>query len=134
MRWPWVSRAEYDDLKQKYHEVVRQDNASWWLLHDQLKAANAKNEQLVERLLSLKITGAVEPLPPLVVTPEQIARLTLRDQPDELRDLIDQRSAGNLRIRGMMLKQLAQDRADGIQDEDIRQRILDGVQSEGLPS
>lgn len=121
MKWPWVSRHALE-VSERYATF----------LENSLSAEKARNDGLQERLLSLKMTGAIEaprprfdPERPFIVQPTQ---------QDELRDLIDQRSAGNLRIRGMMLKQLQQDRADGMQEDEIRQRILDGVQSEGLPS
>lgn len=122
MRWPWVSRESAERLI-AYHE---QAAGEWKQL---CRIEVAKTAALQERLLSLKMTGAVE-------VPKERERDGLTapaPKADELRDLIAAKAGTNLRLRGVMLRQLAQDRADGLSAEKIAQRIEQGVESAGVP-
>lgn len=119
MNWPWVSRAALDDA------LTQRD---YW--HRVASDAATKNDALTERLLSLKMAGAFE-IPTIAISPEALARIPLQDH-DEMRDLIDQACGSNLAKRRMMLRQLAVDRADRLEDDTIRERIVSGVQSEGV--
>lgn len=127
--WPlvWRERAEHAERMAEFYRRGNETMLGWY------NAERAKNEALNERLLSLKMVGAVEP--PKQTISGLVAGVALAQaKPDELRDLIDSKSGGNLRKRGMMLKQLAQDRADGMDPEKIAQRIEQGVSSDGVPS
>lgn len=116
MNWPWVSRAALDEA------LTQRD---YW--HRVASDAATKNDALTERLLSLKMAGAAE------VPPQSQPLLAgVGVQPDEMRDLIDQACGSNLAKRRMMLRQLAIDRADRLEDDTIRARIVSGVQSEGV--
>lgn len=115
MNWPWVSRAALGEA------VTQRD---YW--HRIASEAATKNDMLTDRLLSLKMAGAVE------VAPSQPFIAGAAAQPDDMRDLIDQACGSNLAKRRMMLRQLAIDRADRLADDTIRERIVSGVQSEGV--
>lgn len=121
MKWPLVSRHALE-VAEKFAAFCESS----------LQSERARNDALQERLLSLKMTGAVEP--PRPVEREWDGLVGPAPKVDELRDLIDAKSGGNLRVRGMMLKQLQQDRSAGLKDEEIEARILAGVQSDGVPS
>ena len=87
----------------------------------------ARYEALLEKYQSLKLAGAVEVMTyPIVPRPVS--------EPDEMRDLIDAKAGGNLQMRKMMLRQLAIDRADRVDDDTIRAAILTGVSADGVPA
>lgn len=119
MKWPWVSRHALE---------VAEKFASF--CESSLQSERARNDALQERLLSLKTTGAVEP----PKDREWDGLVAPAPKQDELRDLIHAKCGKNYHLRGIMLRQLTQDRADGVKDEEIEARILAGVQSEGVPS
>lgn len=131
MKWPFVSRHAYE-VAEKYGAFLESSLAA---ANAALEAQRAKNEALNERLLSLKMTGAVEPPKPDprewdgLVPPAPRAA-----EADELKELIGVKCGTNLRQRALMLKQLAADRAAGVSDEVIRKQIEHGVQSDGIPS
>ncbi len=128
MKWPWVSRELYDvaRLESEAARAAGQQYAEW------LVAADARYDALLEKFTALRVQGAVPELPPIVPTAAQTARIEIQ-QPDELRDLIHEKAGTDFRRRGLMLAQLKRDRADGVAEETIRERIEDGVQSEGIP-
>lgn len=130
MKLPWVSRESAERLI-AYHE----QNAEGWKELFRIEAA--KTHALNERILSLKMTGAVEP-PVQPIGRDAAGQVTPNSlhgaKSDELRDLIDVKAGGDLRRRSMMLAQLKRDRADGVSEEAIERQIRDGVQSEGVPS
>lgn len=124
MKWPWVSRHALE-VAEKYAAF----------LEGSLQAERSRNDALQERLLALKMTGAVEPpkAPTSGYTTLEEA-MSRSQQPDELRDLIHERCGADLRKRALMLAQLRKDRADGVDDGEIARRIVAGVQSDGVPS
>lgn len=109
-------------------------------LADQQKRYDA----LLEKFMALRVAGAVPEAPRLIAPcPPDCAEkaphvhapgLAAFREPDEMLSLIDAKAGGNLRMRGMMLRQLAADRANGVSDEDIRAGILNGVPGNGVPS
>lgn len=52
---------------------------------------------------------------------------------DALKALIAEKAGRNTELRGIMLRQLAADRAAGRSDEDIEQAIITGIVSDGVP-
>lgn len=130
MRLP-VSRARYDLLEHNMRALVAQLRADLAAADARATAAEARVENLTERLLSLRMAGAT-PEPPTSPAPTPAAPV----QSDELKDAIREKCGNNLAQRALMLRQLAADRADGIKDEEILRRIQTGNSSdnsEGLP-
>ena len=94
-----------------------------------LAAERSRYEALLDKYQSLKLAGAVEVPAPLARTESHST-----PEPDEMRDLIDAKAGGNLQMRKMMLRQLAIDRADRVDDDTIRAAILTGVSADGVPA
>lgn len=136
MKWPWVSRDSAERMI-----AFHQADAASWKLELELALGRAavdiayerdKNAELTERLLSLKMAGAVE-----VPQPAGVAfhpGMEGQYKPDEMRELIHARAGSNYRMRNMMLSQLAADRAANVSDDAIRDAILNGVPSDGVPA
>lgn len=103
------------------------DNAAEW--KQECYNAVARYNDLLEKFTALRVAGAV-PEPKRDAAPAPLSAA----KPDELRALIDQQCGSDLRKRKLMLGQLAIDRAEGKDEETIRQDILNGVQAEGVPS
>lgn len=82
----------------------------------------------MDRYHLLKVAGAVEV--PKHVEPQPL----VASPPDELRSLIHERCGQNYRMRGMMLRQLDADRANGVGEDDIRNAITNGISSDGIPA
>ena len=129
MNWPFVSRAAHEAAIRGKDAVIAMQDALAVEYRIQLKAADERYAQLLEQFTALRVQGAVpEPKPALepVAAPATPA--------DELYALIDAKSGGNLRLRGLMLRQLELDRADGVDDDKIRESILHGIESSGVPA
>jgi hypothetical protein len=119
-----ISRKQYDALC----EAVRVLGAVCEDYKGHMKTERARYDALIEKYHALKLQGA-ESVPPVVqYTP------IVREKDDELKLLIADQAGGDLRKRGLMLRQLAQDRADGVSPEEIRRSIEQGVQAEGVPA
>ena len=101
--------------------------AEWQRLHEQERR---RYDELLQTVLVMKTAGAhVVPVAGSVLEP-----LPERTLPfDELKALIAEKAGKNTELRGIMLRQLAKDRADGISEEDIAARIMSGVQADGVP-
>jgi hypothetical protein len=98
----------------KLHEIVREHET-------------ARYDNLLEKYHALRLQGAEPSIPVPQYTP-------MKSEPfDEMKALIADISGSDLRKRAMMLRQLAQDRADGVPAEEIETRIRTGVQAEGVP-
>lgn len=117
MKWPWVSRALYDDA---IRTVAQMREREVWntTRYDNLFAEYAK----------LRLQGAVSVPDPIIPTPAKVR------EPDELKELIHEKCGSDYRKRAMMLRQLAVDRSAGVNEAQIRQAIEQGVQSEGVPA
>ena len=102
--------------------------------HDASMAAwQTRYDALLDKYQSLKLAGAVEVPTPLPGYPDAIvSRIQLPT--DEMHDLIAAKAGSNIPMRKQMLRQLAQDRASGVDDDTLRQAILNGVTSDGVPS
>lgn len=89
-------------------------------------------DELLQTTLALKVARAeVVPVVGGVVEPAPV----LPPQPvDELKVLIHSLCVDDTRKRGMMLRQLAVDRAAGVPEEEIEQAIRTGVSSDGIPA
>lgn len=124
MKWPWVSREQYDDYVRAHRmlgdELTRQRNA--------LDAERARYDALLDKYHALKFVGATIPEP---------VRPLERKDPDPLMQAINVLSAGKPGLRTTMMQQLATDRANPLLDDaDILQRIQSGVSvydDEGVP-
>lgn len=100
--------------------------------HDASMAAErVRYAALLEKYHALKLAGAEVPSVPSPLAP---ATPRLVTEPDEMRDLIDAKAGGNLQMRKMMLRQLATDRAGNVDEDTIRDAILNGVSSDGVPT
>lgn len=117
MSLPWVSREAFDAVV-KTAAVLMKEN-------DRL---SVRYDALLEKYHALKLQGA-EPLPPVVA----YAAKTPAPE-EELTALIAAQAGTDLRRRGMMLRQLRQDRADGVSPDEIRRSIENGVQNDGVPA
>ncbi len=112
MSLPWVSREAFDALDKAWHELHFADLQRY--------------DALLEKYHALKLQGAFIPEPAVQHTPRG------PEPKDELKALIAAQAGTDLRRRGMMLRQLRQDRADGVSPEEIRRSIENGVQSDGV--
>jgi hypothetical protein len=123
MRLPWVSRELYDTL-------ARISGAAIADIGKLLGNEQTRYDALLEKYHALKLQGA-EPLPPmgsLVYGPRT------PDPDAEFKVLIAEQAGTDLRQRAVMLRQLRQDRLDGVSPEEIRRAIERGVQSDGVPT
>lgn len=125
MRWPWASREVLEMVIERFAEAERERADATRHLLDQQEARYA---DLLAKYQALKLAGAVE-----VPTPSTPVALPATE-PDEMVELIHAKSGGNLRRRALMLRQLAQDRRDGIEEEQIQARIEHGIPSDGVPA
>lgn len=139
MSLPFVSRARYELLEHNSRQIVGQLRADlaaseanvgeWQRLHEQERR---RYDELLQTVLAMKAKGAeVVPVATGVVTPPETLQPA---EPDELRALIGDLCGSDTRKRGMMLRQLAADRAAGVKDEDIEQSIRTGISSDGVPA
>ncbi len=118
MNWPFVSRALYEAVVEANGRLI-----------DENRRKSEVNASLVERLLTLKMQGAVEV--PKVETPP-LATFTPQP-PDPLRELIAEKCGRNYALRSIMLRQLSADRAARVPEDAIRAAIMEGVSSDGVP-
>jgi hypothetical protein len=124
MSLPWVSREHYDLLSHNYEQA-------WVQIRAERTIAETRYDALLEKYHALKLQGAEAP-PTIADLPLGVSR---GPDPDaELKLLIAEQAGTDLRRRGMMLRQLRQDRADGVSPEEIRRSIERGVQSDGIPA
>lgn len=128
MKLPWVSRATLDLCRHNTQELVGQLRLALSVAEARAVAAEANYEKLLDRYHLLKVAGAVE-VPKPVQFQAPIPNVT-----DELKSLIHERCGRNYQLRGMMLRQLDADRANGIADDDIRGMITNGISSDGVPT
>jgi hypothetical protein len=115
--WPWVSREAFDEVirTMAYHQQA-------------VNVANERYDALLEKYHALKLQGAEAP-PPVTQYPPRTA-----EPDDELKALIAEQAGGDLRRRAIILRQLRQDRADGVSPEEIRRQIEQGIQADGVPA
>lgn len=130
MKLPWVSRESAERLI-AYHE----QNAREWkgLLYDEMARVAALHETvatLQQRLASLKMAGATEP----PKDREWDGLTAPAPRHDEMRDLIHEKYGHDSRRLRLALAQLTRDRADRVDDDKIRDGILNGYSPEGVPA
>lgn len=95
-----------------------------------LRAERARYDTLLDQFSRMKQAGAVvEPTP----EPPRAVQL-VPDKPDAMKDLIHEIAGANVKMRAQMLRQLAKDRAAKVDEDEIEQRIIEGVRSEGVPA
>jgi hypothetical protein len=132
MKWPWVSRASHDRLQEDCDVRLAEMKAAVLASDRGYDALLSRYDDLLEKYHALKVQGAV--LEPKSAIPTGIGAAVASLQADELRDLIHTKCGTDFRRRGMMLAQLARDRADKVDDDVIQRRILEGVQADGVPA
>lgn len=97
-------------------------------LRGAVERGSERYDALLDKYHALKVSGATIPEP---------VRPVERKEPDALVQTINVLSAGKPGLRAMMMKQLAQDRANPLLDDaDILQRIQSGMPmyEEGIPA
>lgn len=131
MRLPWVSQARYALLEHNTREMVAQLKTALAIADARAAAVDAQYADLLEKYHGLKLAGAVN------APPTTTAGAVLPTEPAELRDLkalIHDVCASDYAKRAMMLRQLGADIASGMSPDAIRDAILTGVQSDGVPA
>jgi alkylhydroperoxidase/carboxymuconolactone decarboxylase family protein YurZ len=127
MKWPWVSRAHADQMIDTANLLCRSADQEIIQAQERTQRAEKRFDDLLAKYQSLKLAGAVE------VPSVDLPRAIVQRPADELRELIDAKAGTDLRRRKMMLRQLTADRAAGVNDDEIREAILNGIPSEGVP-
>lgn len=134
MRSPWVSRELYDAGKRERDELVDDLSAERALGEQRYNNLLRRYDELLEKFTALRVQGAV-PEPKGSFTMAEMERAYPEPvERDELKALIHARCGPDYRKRGMMLAQLATDRAEGVDDDAIRSMILNGQSIEGVPA
>lgn len=87
-------------------------------------------DALLEKYHALKVDGAVSVEPLTATAPVPVA---VQSAADDMKARIADKCGSNLKLRGIMLRQLAADRAAGLDDDTIRNAIETGYESEGVP-
>lgn len=118
MKWPFVSRARYDDLQSKYTEVVRADNASWWSVRAEVDVSHKAYDGLLSKYHELKLSGASVPEPPKTLE---------RPEFDPVMAAITAKAGQDRKLRAMMSAEAMRSRQAGITDIEIIQAIEHGV-------
>lgn len=95
-------------------------------------SAEARLDSLAERYDAL-VRASLRPQGVVVEAPPGSTPAAPAPEVDALKVLIHERAGANVKLRGLMLAQLAVDRAAKIPDDTIRESILSGVQDEGVP-
>lgn len=116
-------------LFRRDHEAAALASAQIEFLQRQLVSERERYDALFEKYAQLRAGGAV-PQPPKPVEPMPAL---VTNEPDELTTLIHAR-ATSTKVRGIMLRQLAVDRANNRNEHDIQRDIENGYQSEGVPA
>lgn len=120
----YVSRALYE----KALAASLAANERALMAEARLEQERARFDTLLKEFTRLRVAGATtEPLP-------ESRPALVPEKPDPLMLLIDEIAGRNLQKRAMMLRQLAQDRREKVDDDEIERRILAGIQSEGVPA
>lgn len=117
-RWPWVSREAYDALL----ESRTRESMMLTFQNTELRSQLA---DMTARYHNLRLMGAVpapEPAPAPPAPPD-----------DPVLDAIAEECGDDYAKRAMMLRQVREDRAAHVSDEDIIHRIRHGVEPEGMP-
>jgi hypothetical protein len=117
VRWPWVSRATYDQ-----HTQVLID-AQAGALHQQDRLLDLY-ESLLDKYHALvmgeTVTAATPALAPVPL--------------DAVTEAIHQKAGTDVRLRGIMAEQVARDRADGLTEDEIVRRIYNGERDSLQPA
>lgn len=99
---------------------------------EDLRESREERRELQSQLQQMRMLGAV-PAPVTPVAPPVTPLLARDPEDDELRALIGEVCGKDLQKRGMMLRQLAADRAAKKPADDIRAAIVNGIQGNGVP-
>lgn len=128
MSLPWVSRERLEQAERllsiAHAETLRERDIAEQRYDNLLR----RYDDLLEKFTALRVQGAVPELKPVEYAVAQPV------ERDELRELIADRCGTDMRKRGMMLRQLAADRAAQVPDEQIRAAIEQGIQPDGVPA
>lgn len=99
-----------------------------------MAAERARYDALLDKFTALRMVGAVAAPGNAEWTMTSVPSPVAAPPHDKMLALIDAKAGNNTRIRGMMLRQLAADRAANVSDEDIRAGIMNGVPGNGVPA
>ena len=108
MRWPWMSRRAHEVELARYQAAAAR-------AAELLDALLVRYDTLLDKYHALRVVGATIP-EPKAPTPTR--------QPDPLEPFI---TTAHPTLRALALRQLRQDRAAGMTDEEIMQRMREGV-------
>lgn len=120
MRWPWVNR-EIIDIQ---HRAFR---AAHDRLVDEVTNLRVERDAVLDKYHALKLQGASTPEPkPTLERPTY----------DPVMGAITAKAGGDRRLRATMSRQAMSDRALGVPEQEIIQRIEQGVtlEDEGIPA
>lgn len=131
IRLPWVSRARLELLEHNSRELIGQLRTALAVAEARTAAAEAREQTWSDRYHLLKVAGPVEVQKPVDKPVDPAPRQAV--EADPLKALIHAKAGDDSRKRGMMLRQLAVDRATGMNEDDIRSAIENGVSSDGVP-
>ena len=120
MRWPWVSRARFDDLQQSLdHErrawacTSQGQEIRWRCEQSDRQRVEAKYEALIEKYHALKMAGASVPEPKIVLNPSR----NLTEAEQAIEDVVS-KFGGSVRLRRRLAKYRADMLgSDGTEDE-----------------
>lgn len=119
MRWPFVSRSDYD-IAMDSIEVFKVRAAEFRV---QAELADRHYDDLLDKYHALKVSGATPPQPP----PQPV-------QVDPVIAAINDASNRDPKLRALMSREAQRLRLAGFDDHEIIQQIQDGVTPEGLPA
>lgn len=136
---PFLSRATHDRevaalerllaMAENARENAHQAAVDAMRLHE---LERRRYDSLLQQFMALKVQGAVVvPVSGGIVEPANVP--TEKPEVLALKSFIAEKAGTNYALRGAMLRQLAQDIAEGVAYEQIEERILRGVESEGAP-
>lgn len=119
MKWPWVSRELYE--RASWDAAMHREGVT--LAAGQYATLSTRYADLLEKYHALKLLGAEVPAPRLV--PE-------KREPDPV--VLAVNAAGRSpAVRSLMLQQAKRDRAAGMEDTEIVDRIERGTGVDGVP-
>lgn len=121
LRWPWVSRVRYDDLKCQYAAVVRADNASWWSVREELSKERDQYTALLDKYHELA-TGIPEQARKPVVMPER--------EPSLVSSVIREQAGGDHRLSAHLQSYASKLKREGKSSEEIAQSLTDWTSTE----
>lgn len=114
MRWPWVSRGRYDELKEHAQFLCEQLSERQRMVEN----GHRFTSDLIDKLQALKLQGATVPEPQPTIERKEL---------DPVQAAITAKAGPDRKLRAMMSREAMQSRAAGIPDIEILQAIEQGV-------